>query len=97
MDTSLEARIECLVTGKLGSLYWQAELCNNVQQRAELWFINIISCQPSVRPVIQFCSAYITHVNAQLLPRAGLLMWWWRWFTYIEHICWYVGLSVVAV
>ena len=24
-------------------------------------------------------------------------MWWWRWFTYIEHICWYVWLSVVAV
>ena len=28
---------------------------------------------------------------------ARLLMWWWWWFTYIEHICWYVGLSVVAV
>ena len=60
MDTSLEARIECLVTGKLGSLDWHGELCNNVQH----WFINNISCHP----LIQFCSAYITHVNAQLLP-----------------------------
>ena len=36
MDTSLEARIECLVTGKYGSLAWQAELCNNVQHRTGL-------------------------------------------------------------
>ena len=70
MDTSLEARIECLVTGKLGSLSWQGDC---VIMSSQLWFINTISCHP---PVLQFCSAYITRVNAQLLPSAELLMWW---------------------